>query len=116
MRHGKKGRKLNINTAHRRALLSGLACELVKHGRIQTTIMKAKEVRPVVERAITIAKRGDVHSRRLLIARLRDKEAVEKLMATIVGDYEDRQGGYTRILKLGPRKGDGAEMAIIELV
>lgn len=115
MRHQKKGRKLGTDASHTRAILKGLAVGLFKSERIKTTETRAKEVRPVVDKVITWAKKGDVHSRRLAIATLGDQE----LVAKIFNDrerYEGRPGGYTRILKLGPRKGDAAPMVIMELV
>lgn len=115
MRHQKKGRQLGTDSSHTRAILKGLAVGLFKSERIKTTEARAKEVRPMVDKVITWAKKGDVHSRRLAIAALGDQE----LVAKIFNDrerYEGRPGGYTRILKLGPRKGDAAPMVIMELV
>ncbi len=116
MRHRVAGRKLNRNTAQRKALLRGLATELFKHGKVQTTEARAKALRPVAEKLITLAKRGDLHARRLAAARLYDPAVQQKLFTDIADLYRDRQGGYTRIYKLGPRKGDAAPMALIELV
>ncbi len=116
MRHHVAGRKLNRNTAQRKALLRGLATELFKHGSIQTTEAKAKSLRPVAEKLITLAKRGDLHARRLVAGRLYDPEVQQKLFTEIADLYRDRNGGYTRIYKLGPRKGDAAPMALIELI
>jgi len=116
MRHRVAGRKLNRNTAQRKALLRGLATELFRHGKIQTTEAKAKSLRPVVEKLITLAKRGDVHARRLVAGRLYDPAVQQKLFGEIADHFQDRQGGYTRIYKLGPRKGDASPMALIELV
>ena len=116
MRHRVVGRKLSRNAAQRKALLRGLATELLRHGRIQTTEAKAKSLRPVVEKLITLGKRGDLHARRQAAARLYDPPILQKLFAEIAELYQDRPGGYTRIYKLGPRKGDGAPMALIELV
>ena len=116
MRHRVAGRKLSRNTAQRKALIRGLATELLRHGKIRTTEAKAKTVRPVVEKLITLGKRGDLHARRLAAGRLYDPEVLQKLFAEIAEAYQDRPGGYTRIYKLGARKGDGAPMAIIELV
>lgn len=116
MRHRKKGRKLSRSPAHRKATLRNLAANLFRHGRIETTTAKAKEVRPFAERLITLARRGDLHARRLAIRRLRDKDAVSLLFEEIGPRFTERPGGYTRILKLGSRKGDAAEMALIELV
>ena len=115
MRHNVKGRKLGSDASHTKAILKSLAVALFTHERIKTTETRAKEVRPLVDKVITWAKRGDVHSRRLAIAALGDKD----LVAKVFNDkerYEGRPGGYTRILKLGPRKGDAAPMVIMELV
>ncbi|GAE93724.1 LSU ribosomal protein L17p [Gracilibacillus boraciitolerans JCM 21714] len=115
-------RKLGRTTDQRKALLRGLATDLIIHERLETTEAKAKELRSVVEKMITLGKRGDIHARRQAAAFLynteanEDEVAVQKLFNDIAGRYEERQGGYTRVLKLGPRRGDGAEMAIIELV
>jgi large subunit ribosomal protein L17 len=116
MRHRKKGRKLSRSPAHRRATLRNLASNLLRHGRIQTTTAKAKELRPFVERLITLGRRGDLHARRLATSRLQDKVAVGTLFEEVGPRFTDRPGGYTRILKLGTRRGDAAEMALIELV
>lgn len=116
MRHRKTGRKLNRTPSHRRAMLRNMATSLFLHERIETTTAKAKELRPYAERLITLAKRGDLHARRLAAAKVRDRAVVGKLFDEIGPRYEDRPGGYTRILKLGARKGDAAEMALIELV
>ncbi|MFQ5575871.1 MAG: 50S ribosomal protein L17 [Anaerolineae bacterium] len=116
MRHRVAGRKLNRNTAQRKALLRGLATELFRHGKIQTTEAKAKSLRPVAEKLITLAKRGDLHARRLAAGRLYDPAILQKLFDELADLYQDRPGGYTRIYKLGPRKGDAAPMALIELV
>ncbi len=115
MRHLKKGRKLGSDASHTKAMLKSLACAVLKHNRIKTTETRAKEVRGLVEKTITWAKKGDVHSRRLAIAAIGDKEVVAKLFGE-ADRFEGRDGGYTRILKLGPRKGDAAPMVIIELV
>jgi len=115
MRHQKKGRKLGTDASHNKAMLKSLAVALFTSERMKTTEARAKEVRPLIDKVITWAKRGDVHSRRLAIAAIGDKE----LVAKIFNDrerYEERPGGYTRILKLGPRKGDAAPMVIMELV
>jgi large subunit ribosomal protein L17 len=115
MRHNVKGRKLGTDASHTKAMLKSLAVALFTHERIKTTEARAKEMRPLVDKIITWAKRGDVHSRRLAIAAIGDKD----LVAKIFNDkerYEGRPGGYTRILKLGPRKGDAAPMVIMELV
>ncbi len=116
MRHAKKGRKLGTDASHRKAMLRSLAASLLTHERIKTTEAKAKEVRPLVDDIITWGKRGDVHARRLAMAELSDKALAHKVFDDIAERYEERDGGYTRILKLGPRKGDGAPMVIIELV
>lgn len=115
-------RKLGRTTDQRKALLRGLATDLIIHERLETTEAKAKELKSVVEKMITLGKRGDLHARRQAAAYLyhteanENEDAVQKLFNDIAARYEDRQGGYTRVLKLGPRRGDGAEMAIIELV
>lgn len=117
MRHRKKGRKIGSDASHREAMLRGLAAELIRHERVQTTEAKAKELRPVVEHVITLAKRGDLHARRQALATLNgDRELVHKLFSEVGPRFTDRDGGYTRILKLGPRQGDAAPMAVIELV
>lgn len=116
MRHRRNTTKLKRNTAHRKSLLANLACSLIEHGRIRTTFGKAKALRPVAEKLVTQAKRNDLHSRRLAIAFLRQKEAVAKLFAEVAPNAGDRQGGYCRITKLGQRMTDAAPMAIIEWV
>ena len=116
MRHRKKTVKLKRNAAQRKALLSNLACNLIEHGRIKTTLGKAKALRPVAEKLVTLAKRNDLHSRRLAIAFLHSKEIVTKLFAEVAPAAKDRQGGYCRITKLGARMTDSAQMAIIEWV
>jgi large subunit ribosomal protein L17 len=116
MRHRKAGRKLNRTPTHRSALLSSLASALIKHEQIVTTLPKAKELRRVTDRLITLAKRGDLHARRLAFARIRDEGMVAKLFETLGPRYADRPGGYTRVLKAGFRYGDSAPMAVIELV
>ncbi len=116
MRHRSKTVKLKRKTSHRKALLANLACSLIQHGRIKTTLGKAKALRPVAEKLITLAKRDDLHSRRLAIAFLRQKETVQKLFAETAPASKDRQGGYCRITKLGARMSDSALMAIIEWV
>ena len=116
MRHRKQGRRLNRSWAHRKAMFSNMANALIKHEQIRTTLPKAKELRPVVERLITLAKRGDLHARRQAFARLRDDAMVAKLFSTLRERYADRPGGYTRVLKAGFRKGDMAPMAVIEFV
>lgn len=116
MRHRSKTVKLKRNAAQRRALLSGLACNLIEHGRIKTTFGKAKALRPVAEKLITLAKRDDLHSRRQAIAFLRQESIVKKLFSETAPASKDRQGGYCRITKLGARMSDSAPMAIIEWV
>jgi large subunit ribosomal protein L17 len=116
MRHRSKSVKLKRKTAHRRSLLANLACSLIEHGRIKTTLGKAKALRPVAEKLVTLAKRDDLHSRRLAIAFLREKETVKKLFAEVAPASRDRKGGYCRITKLGARMSDSAPMAFIEWV
>jgi len=116
MRHAKKGRKLGTNASHTKAILRGLARALLTHERIKTTETRAKEVRPLVEKIITWGKKGDVHSRRLALAELGDRELIHRVFADVAPRFAERPGGYTRIMKLGPRKGDSAPMVIIELV
>ena len=116
MRHRRKGRKLSRTASHRRATLRNLATALFRHGRIKTTTAKAKELRPYAEKLITLARRGDLHSRRLVARRIQDRGVLSRLFDDIAPRYLERPGGYTRILKLGHRKGDAAEMALIELV
>jgi len=116
MRHRKKGRKLQRTASHRRAMLRNLATSLFRHERIETTTAKAKELRPYAERLITLARRGDLHARRLVARRIQDREILGKLFDEIASRYAERPGGYTRILKLGTRKGDAAEISLIELV
>lgn len=116
MRHGKAGYKLGRTTAHRLATLRNLACSLFEHGQITTTIPRAKAVQPFVEKIITKAKKGGVHNHRQVVAFLRDKEMASKLFDEIGPRYAERPGGYLRILKLGPRHGDNAPMARVELV
>lgn len=116
MRHRVKGRKFNRTESHRKALMQALATSLFKHKRIKTTLAKAKEVRSFAETLITKARRNDLHSRRQVIAALQDKNTANELFSDILLKVGDRPGGYTRVVKLGSRKGDAAEMAIIELV
>jgi large subunit ribosomal protein L17 len=116
MRHRNQGRKLNRTPTHRAALLSSLASALIKHEQIATTVPKAKELRRVTDRLITLAKRGDLHARRLAFARIRDEAMVAKLFDTLGPRYAGRPGGYTRVMKAGFRYGDAAPMAVIELV
>jgi large subunit ribosomal protein L17 len=116
LRHQKAGRKLGRDAAHRKALYANLAVALIEHGRIKTTLAKAKEVRPIVEQMITLGKRGDVAAHRQAVAFLRSKPVAHTLFAEVAPRFADRPGGYTRIVKLGPRQGDAAEMAYLELV
>ncbi|MCS6931516.1 MAG: 50S ribosomal protein L17 [Acetobacteraceae bacterium] len=116
MRHGIAGRKLGVTSSHRLAMLRNMATSLLKHEQITTTLPKAKELRPYVERIITLGKRGGLHARRQALAQIRDEKVVEKLFTTLADRYRSRQGGYTRVLKAGVRYGDAADMAIIELV
>lgn len=116
MRHLKKGRKLGTDASHRRAMLRTLAAQLIEHGRIETTEAKAKELRKVVEGLITLSKKGDLHARRQALAQINKKEVIHKLFTEVAEKYKERPGGYTRIVKVGPRLGDAAPMAIIELV
>lgn len=116
MRHRKKGRKLNRTASHRRATLRNMASSLFRHGQIETTTAKAKELRPYAERLITLARRGDLHARRLASAKIRERDVLGILFDDIGPRFKDRPGGYTRILKVGTRKGDAAEMSLIQLV
>ena len=116
MRHRTSGRKLNRTAEHRKALFAKMAAALIKLEQIVTTLPKAKDLRRVTERLITLAKRGDLHARRIVASRLRDEKMAAKLFETIGPRYKDRNGGYTRVLKAGFRYGDSAPMAVIELV
>ena len=116
MRHRVHGRKLGRTSPHRRALLRNLCTSLLEHERVKTTVQKAKEVRPLADRMITLGKRETLHARRLAAKFLLKSAVVNKLFDTLAARFSDRSGGYTRILKLGPRIGDGAELAIIELI
>jgi large subunit ribosomal protein L17 len=116
MRHHRAGKKLGRDSAHRKALYSNLAGALIEHGRIKTTVAKAKAVKPFAEQMITLGKRGDLHARRLALAELRSQDVVHQLFADVAPRFADRPGGYTRIVKLGPRLGDAAEMVYLELV
>ena len=116
MRHRRSGKKLGRDSAHRRALYSNLAGALIEHGRIKTTQAKAKAVKPFAEQMITLGKRGDLHARRLALAELRSQDVVHQLFAEVAPRFAERPGGYTRIVKLGPRLGDAAEMVYLELV
>lgn len=116
MRHGVAHRKLNRTASHRKAMLANMAVALLKHEQIKTTLPKAKELKPYVDKLVTLGKRGDLHARRQAISKLQDKTIVSKLFETIGPRYGERAGGYTRVLKAGFRYGDSAPMAIIELV
>ena len=116
MRHGVAGRKLNRTSSHRKALLANMSAALINHEQITTTLPKAKERGPFVEKLITLGKRGSLHARRQAISKVRDKTMVSKLFDTLAPRYEDRHGGYTRIMKAGFRYGDAAPMAVIEFV
>jgi large subunit ribosomal protein L17 len=116
VRHARAGKKLGRDSAHRKALYSNLAGALIEHGRIKTTVTKAKAVKPHVEHMITLGRRGDLHARRQATAFLRSRDVVHKLFADVAPLFKDRPGGYTRIIKIGTRPGDSAEMAYIELV
>ncbi len=116
MRHGKARRKLNRTTSHRKAMFMNMSQALIKHEQITTTLPKAKELRPVVEKLITLGKKGGLHRRRQAISKLQNAALVEKLFSELAERYADRDGGYIRVLKAGFRKGDSAPMAIIELV
>jgi large subunit ribosomal protein L17 len=116
MRHRNEGRKLSRNTSHRRALLRNLVTDLLEHGRLMTTLPKAKEVRPLAEKMITLGKRDNLQARRMVQSYLLRAETAKKVFDTIAPKFADRKGGYSRIIRLGNRKGDGAETAIIELL
>ncbi len=116
MRHNLGYRKLGRTSGHRRALLRNLATDLFRHERLRTTVPKAKELRPFAERLITLARRDDLHSRRLVLRQISDKTVVKKLFDTLGPRFASRPGGYSRLLKLGPRQGDNADMAIVELI
>jgi large subunit ribosomal protein L17 len=116
MRHGFRGRRFNRTTEHRKAMFSNMCNALIKHEQIVTTLPKAKDLRPVIEKLITLGKRGDLHARRQLIAQLKDADMAKKLIDVIGPRYKDRNGGYTRVLKAGFRFGDNAPLAVIEMV
>ncbi|OGT99558.1 MAG: 50S ribosomal protein L17 [Geobacteraceae bacterium GWB2_52_12] len=116
MRHGNAGRRLGRKTSHREAMFRNMVTSLLDHGKITTTDAKAKEIRVVAERMITLGKRGDLHSMRLAASVIREKSVVSKLFSTIAPRYKERLGGYTRIIKLGIRQGDAAPVSLIELV
>jgi large subunit ribosomal protein L17 len=116
VRHQRSGKKLGRDSAHRKALYANLTGSLIEHGRIKTTEAKAKAVRPIAEKMITLGRRGDLAARRQALAYLRSQEVVHRLFAEVGPRFADRNGGYLRIVKLGPRAGDGAEMAYLEVV
>ena len=116
MRHGVAGRKLNVTSSHRLAMFRNMAVALLKHEQITTTLPKAKELRPVAEKLITLGKRGGLHARRQAYAQLRDERVVAKLFDALATRYKARPGGYTRVLRAGMRYGDAADMAVIELI
>jgi large subunit ribosomal protein L17 len=116
VRHHRSGKKLGRDSAHRKALYSNLAGALIEHGRIKTTEAKAKAVKPIAEQMITLGRRGDIHARRQATAYLRSQDVVHKLFSEVAPRFADRPGGYSRIVKLGPRPGDAAEMVYLELV
>jgi len=116
MRHRKSGRKFSRSSSHRKAMFANMAASLIKHEQITTTLPKAKDLRPIVEKLITLGKRGDLHARRQALAELSEKATVDKLFTTLAERYADRAGGYTRVLKAGFRTGDAAAMGVIELV
>ena len=116
MRHNKAGRQLGRNGSHRKAIFRNLVTSLFAHGKIQTTDTKAKEVRRIAEKLITLGKRGDLHARRIALSYVRDKEVVAKLFTEVSPQFAQRPGGYTRILKLGVRRGDSAPMSVLELL
>ena len=116
MRHQRAGKKLGRDSAHRKALYANLACSLIEHGRIKTTEAKAKAVKPFAEQMISLGKRGDLHARRQALSHLRSQEIVHRLFADVGPRFAERPGGYSRIVKLGPRQGDAADMVYLELV
>jgi large subunit ribosomal protein L17 len=116
MRHGNSGRKLNRTSSHRKAMFANMAASLIVHEQIVTTLPKAKEIRPIVEKLVTLGKRGDLHARRQAISQIRDNDAVRKLFDAIATRYATRNGGYIRIMKAGFRTGDNAPMAVVEFV
>jgi large subunit ribosomal protein L17 len=116
MRHGMSGRKLNRTSAHRKAMFANMAVALIKHEQIKTTLPKAKELKPIADKLITLGKRGNLHARRQALSLLQDRVITEKLFTTLAERYAARPGGYTRVLKAGFRYGDAAPMALIELV
>ncbi len=116
MRHGNSNRKLNRTHEHRKAMFANMACSLIEHEQIQTTLPKAKELKKIIDKYITLGKKGSLHSRRLAISRLRQNSAVTKLFEILAPRYKKRNGGYSRVLKAGFRYGDAAPLAVIELI
>ena len=116
MRHGNSNRKLNRTHEHRKAMFANMVCSLIEHEQIQTTLPKAKELKKIIDKYITLGKKGSLHSRRLAISRLRQNSAVTKLFEILAPRYKKRNGGYTRVLKAGFRYGDAAPLAVIELI
>jgi large subunit ribosomal protein L17 len=116
MRHGNSGRKLNRTASHRKALFANMSVSLIEHEQIVTTLQKAKELRPIVEKLITLGKKGDLHARRQALSQIKDENQVRKLFSTLAPRYSTRHGGYIRIMKAGFRHGDNAAMAVIEFV
>ena len=116
MRHGSRGRKLNRTHEHRKAMFANMVASLIEHEQIVTTLPKAKDLRPIIEKMITLGKRGDLHARRQAISRVRDETVIVKLFDTLAPRYAGRNGGYTRVIKAGFRRGDNAPMAVIEFV
>ena len=116
MRHGNSGRKLNRTASHRKAMFANMAASLIEHEQIVTTLPKAKEIRPIVEKLVTLGKKGDLHARRQAISQIGSAELVAKLFAAIAPRYANRHGGYLRIMKAGFRRGDNAPLAVIEFV
>jgi large subunit ribosomal protein L17 len=116
MRHKKHGRKLNRTSSHRKAMFANMASSLIEHEQIVTTLPKAKELKPIADKLITLAKRGDLHARRQAMSRIRNEAMVKKLFDVLGERYQERQGGYTRVLKAGFRHGDNAPLGVVELV
>lgn len=116
MRHGLAHRKLNRTASHRKAMFANMAASLIEHEQIVTTLPKAKELKPIMDKLVTLAKKGDLHARRRAVAQVRNKDQVRKLFDVLAERYKDRHGGYTRVLKAGFRHGDNAPVAVIELV
>ena len=116
MRHHRSGKKLGRDSAHRKALYANLTASLIEHGRIRTTETKAKAVRPIAEKIVTLGREGTIHARRQVLAYIRSQEVTHKLFSEVAPRFKDRPGGYTRIVKLGPRQGDSAPMAYLEFV